>query len=117
YAAQDTNPALHTLPSRYAEGLDHRYVYLPDATILDTTRRELEAEGIRDYALVEYLRDQYPRLRAANADALVATLERRLDEIFEQVVPYRYGYADAPDTWFAGRDALYDLAIRATKGE
>jgi len=117
YAAQDTNPALHTLPFRYAEGLDHRYVYLPDATILDTTRRELEAEGIRDYALVEYLRDQYPRLRAANADALVATLERRLDEIFEQVVPYRYGYADAPDTWFAGRDALYDLAIRATKGE
>ena len=97
------------VPFRYEHGMDHRVVIERDGRLLDTPRRELEADGIRDLALLEWVREEIASLEAASPAQAVA-LSARLDAAVESVVPYRIGYPQDPATWFEARDTLYDIA-------
>ena len=97
------------VPFRYEHGMDHRVVIERDGRLLDTPRRELEADGIRDLALLEWVREGIASLEAA-APAQAVALSARLDAAVESVVPYRIGYPQDPATWFEARDTLYDIA-------
>jgi hypothetical protein len=89
--------------------MDHRVVHERDGRLLDTPRRELEADGIRDLVLLEWVREEIATLEAA-APAQAVALSARLDAAVESVVPYRLGYPEDPATWFEARDTLYDIA-------
>lgn len=104
YAALHANDYTMPVPFRYEHGMDHRMAILPDASILDSTRRELECDGIRDYELIAFVR------RTGNKDLI-----RELDGLIEATVPNRYGYPMDPAVWHAAREHLYDLAVRAAK--
>jgi len=89
------------VPFRYDHGLGFRIAYLPDGTLLDTTRRELEADGIQDCRLINYVKQ-----RIKNRP----DRQKQLEAILESVVPYKYGYATKPEQWYSARKGLYDLA-------
>ena len=98
------------VPFRYDHGLSFRIACLPDGTLLDTTRRELESEGIQDCRLINYVKAKIARMRERDGQASAEALASRLGQILDSVVPYKYGYATRPEEWHAARDALYDLA-------
>jgi hypothetical protein len=115
YAAHSLSPhstETSPVPFRYEHGLSHRLLFLPDGTLLDTWRRELEGDGIRDNMLIEHIRGRIAEMRRqpaarARADALMA----KLDALLERVVPYKYGYANTLEAWQNARGELYDLAV------
>jgi len=96
-------------------GLDHRVAFLPDGRVVDTPRRELEADGIADLKLVEFIRGRAAALRAAGDPTAAADLDRRVDAILADTVPDRFDYAETPGPWEAARNRLYDLAVAAAR--
>jgi len=117
YAAMHANPhSSMPVPFRYEHGMDHRIVYLADGSVLDTTRRELERDGISDCKLIEHVRDRIGGLRKRQQEAAAQQAETELAAIIESVVPYRYGYPVEPAAWHKARSALYDIALRLDRG-
>lgn len=110
YAAMHANDYSMPVPFRYEHGMDHRIAFLPDGTVLDTTRRELECDGIHDCSLIFLIQDEAAALRKAQDTAGAEHLEQALAAVLESVVPYKYGYANQPAVWHQARSALYDLA-------
>ncbi len=115
YAAMHASDYVMPVPFRYEHGMDHRIVFLADGQCLDTTRRELESEGIHDLKLIEYVRDRTAGARARGRAAAADAHDAELAKIIESVVPYKYGYPNRPEPWHKAREALYDLACRAAK--
>jgi hypothetical protein len=113
YAALTGGEANEAVPFRYDHGLMHRLAYKPDGTLLDTTRRELEGDGIQDYKLIEYVRNRIAAWRKANQSAKADATEKKLNAIIDAIVPYKYGYSQQPEDWYRARNALYDLAASA----
>jgi hypothetical protein len=87
----DGGPEGTGVPFRYDHGLAWRILFLPDGTLLDSTRREYEAEAIRDAELL--------RLAGERGAALAAPL-----------IPGKYRYTRDAAAWSAVRQQLYDLA-------
>jgi len=91
------NAALHTsewaypVPLRRDHGSDTRILFLADGTLIDTVRREVEAEGVQDALLIRARRD------AAGTE-----------ELLQKTVPYKWQYASDPADWERARNALYD---------
>lgn len=52
---------------RYDHGLAFRMLFLPDGTLLDTTRREMESEGIVDCLLIKGVQKQIAAMNGAAA--------------------------------------------------
>ena len=115
YAAMHSSDYSMPVPFRYEHGMDHRIVFLADGRCLDTTRRELESEGIHDLKLIEFIRARTAAARAAGKAADVEQIESALAKTIESVVPYKYGYPNTPEPWNKARATLYDLALRAAK--
>ena len=115
YAAMHASDYSMPVPFRYEHGMNHRILYLPDGTVLDTMRRVLEGEGIQDLKLLEYVRQRIAALRASGDAAAADALSKRRQAIMESVVPYRYGYASTPSAWLEARGKLYDLALEARR--
>jgi hypothetical protein len=112
YAAMHASPASSMpVPFRYEHGMDHRIVFRPDGALLETTRRELEGDGIRDCRLIGVIREHIDRARKSGRTTAAADFENRLRDTLAAVVPYKYGYAREPAAWHAARNALYTLAI------
>jgi hypothetical protein len=109
YAAMHANTYSMPVPFRYEHGMDHRMVFLPDGQVLDTTRRELEGDGIRDMNLIRLIREDL--VRADNRQA--SEMTDRLDTVLNSVVPYKFGYSQDPNAWFSARRELYSLAAEA----
>ena len=114
YAAMGASSYCMPVPFRYEHGMDHRIVFLADGTVLDTTRRELEADGIGDCKLIERIRDGVAQLRKQGREADAQRIETTLATTIDGVVPYRYGYAIAPEAWHRARGVLYDLAVQVS---
>lgn len=110
YATMGANPTSAPVPFRYDHGMDHQIVFLADGTVLDTLRREVASEGIRDCSLILMVRDKADALRRRGDAAGADKLEQALADVLESVVPYKYGYATNPESWNKARNALYDLA-------
>lgn len=108
YAAMGANRYSMPVPFRYEHGLDHRIVFESDGRVLDTTRRELESDGIADLKLMEYIRRRCAELPEAQA----RPIEQALETLLAQTVPYKYSYSQSPADWEAAREALYDLALQ-----
>ncbi len=104
YTALLANDYSMPVPFRYEHGLDHRVALLPDATLLDSNRREIENDGIRDYTLINFIR------RKGNQET-----QQQLENLIESMVPNRYGYTNDPTAWTSARNRLYDLATQAAK--
>lgn len=91
-----SNAALHTtetyfpVPFRREQGCDTRILFLPDGTLLDTVRREVEAEGIQD-ALLLHARRNAPGT----------------EEILQRIVPSKWQYERDPLEWERARNAVY----------
>lgn len=112
YAAMHANPGSSMpVPFRYEHGMDHRLVFRADGSLLETTRRELEGDGIRDCKLIGVIRAHIDRARKSGRTTAAADVENRLRDTLASVVPYKYGYAREPAAWHAARNALYTLAI------
>lgn len=93
------------MPFRFDHGLAFRMVFLPDGTLLDTTRREMESEGIIDCLLIKAAQKKIAGMRGDAA----AEYGRRLEAILHAVVPYKRDYANAPAPWEKARAELYLL--------
>lgn len=115
YAAMHSSDYSMPVPFRYEHGMDHRIVFLADGRCLDTTRRELESEGIHDMKLIEFIRDRSARARAAGKAPDADRIDTALAAAIESVVPYKYGYPQQPEPWHKARATLYDLALQAAK--
>src|SRR5205085_1962373 len=89
-------------PFRYDHGMQHRIVFLPDGNILDTPRRELEREGLRDLEVIEVIEDRIDARRGDDSSA-ARRLRQALDAILESIVPYKYGYSQTPEAWEKAR--------------
>ena len=100
-----------SVPFLLDHGMDHRVVFMPDGTLVDTPRRELESDGIHDLKLVEWIRGRAAALRGGGDAAAAAAIEKRVDEILAEAVPGRYDYPEAAGPWEAARSTLYDLAV------
>ncbi len=111
YAALHCNIHIQPVPFRYDHGLDHRIAFLPDGTILDTTRRQLEAEGIQDMKLLEQLEKKIHDLKEKGEKEKASQLNSQLQQILEAVVPYKYGYSQKMDSWNEARSRLYQLIL------
>jgi hypothetical protein len=114
YAAMHSGDYSMPVPFRYEHGMDHRILFLEDGRVLDTTRRELEGEGIRDLKLIEGIRARAKQARDAGKKAEGEALEASLERVLDSVVPYKYGYPTGPGPWHAARGKLYDLASGGT---
>lgn len=114
YAGMHASDFSMPVPFRYDAGQDHRLLFLADGTLLDTPRRALEGEGISDLKLIEYVRDGAERLAKADPAAGKAVSDD-LDKLLAETIPHKFGYSTDPDHWLKGRNALYDLAVRAAK--
>ena len=110
-----TASGLAKVPFRYDHGMDFRMLLLPDGSIIDSVRRELESDGIRDCLLLYRVKDRIRELRKAGNEKRADALAARLDALLHSVVPYRYGYADKPQQWDAARARLYRLAMDASE--
>jgi hypothetical protein len=108
------SPESSPVPFRYEHGLNHRVMYLPDGTMLDTYRRELESEGIRDNMLIEHIRKLTAQLLQAGRTQAAETIRAEVDAVLDDVVPFRKRYSYRPQEWFAARNKLYNLAVRAS---
>jgi hypothetical protein len=108
HASRDTMP----VPFRYENGQSHRVAFLPDGRLLDTPRRELEAEGINDIKLIELVR-QASKALAGRAPKEGRAILAELDRVLRDLLPDRYTYSVEPNDWEAARSTLYDLALRA----
>jgi hypothetical protein len=109
YAALHTSDFSMPVPFRYEHGMDHRMVFLADGTLYETTRRELEGDGIRDLKLIELVRERAAAIRKQGDTGRAEQLDKALADVIEAVVPYRYGYASTPEAWHHARATLYDL--------
>jgi len=107
YAAMHMSEFYIPVPFRYDHGLEYRFMFQHDGSIIDTNRRELEQEGISDLKLIEFVRDH------AKDDETKAAL----DKIIDAIVPYKYGYPYAPAAWHEARSAVYDLAVKVASGK
>lgn len=114
YAALHCNVYTQPVPFRYDHGLDHRIAFLPDGTILDTTRRQLEAEGIQDMKLVEFLEKKISDLEEKANKEKANQLKNSLLQILETVVPYKYGYSKEMESWNKARSRLYELILESS---
>lgn len=112
YAAMHVSEYYMPVPFRYDHGLEYRFMFLPDGSTLDTTRRELEQEGISDMKLIEFVRDRAQAMRAAGKGPEADRAEAELEAIIGTIVPYKYGYSQVPADWHAARAKVYDLAVR-----
>ena len=101
----DGGPEGTGLAFRYDHGLAFRMLFLPDGTLLDTTRREMESEGILDCLLIKSAQRKIKGLTRQKADEY----GRRLDGILHSVVPYGRGYAETTAPWEKARADLYRL--------
>lgn len=113
--AKESGPEGSAIPFRYDHGLAFRMNYLPDGSLVDTPRRELEAEGIMDYTVIEWIRDRIAGLKASGKSAEAERLTGQLDAAIESVAPAIRGFPTAPEPWLAARDRLYDLALESLK--
>lgn len=111
FAALFGTEANESIPFRFDHGTFHRLVMIPDGSVLDTTRREMESEGIYDYKTIEYIRSRIAEKRKANQKAAADEIEGKLDKVIETMVPFRYGYSHEPKDWYRGRNDLYDIAV------
>lgn len=98
------------VPFRYDHGMSFRIVFLPDGSLLDSTRRELESEGIKDCLLIYSIKDAIAQLEKDGTKEKAAAFEEKLKGILESVVPYKYGYAQTPAEWEKARASLYSLS-------
>lgn len=110
FAAMYNNTTSTPVPFRYDHGMNHQIVILPDGAVLDTLRREVTGEGIRDCSLIFLIREKVETLRQRGDAVGADTLEQSLTDVLESVVPYKYGYATKPEVWHQARSTLYDLA-------
>lgn len=113
YAAMGASNFTMPVPFRYEHGMDHRILFFPDGSVLDTTRRELEGDGIRDMELIFAIRRQ---LETLPDKARAAAIGSRLDALLARMVPYKYGYPEDPQTWFDARRDLYAMAQEVGAG-
>ncbi len=102
------------LAFRYEHGMDHRMAHEKSGRLLDTTRRELEGDGIRDVKLITWVRHRLEALKPAQPDR-AKQLEQRLEAAIESVAPYRYGYPQDAARWFQARNTVYDIAVEVAK--
>ncbi len=102
------------LAFRYEHGMDHRMAHEKNGRLLDTTRRELEGDGIRDVKLITWVRHRLEALKPTQPDR-AKQLEQRLEAAIESVVPYRYGFPQDAQLWFQARNTVYDLAAEVAK--
>lgn len=107
YAAMHSSNYSMPVPFRYEHGLDHRILFLPDGSVLDTTRRELEGDGIRDMEMIFAIRRQLDKMPDPTKARAIQT---RLDALLAKMVPYKYGYPEDPQVWLEARHELYALA-------
>ena len=115
YAALHANKGSSMpLAFRYEHGMDHRMAHEKNGRLLDTTRRELEGDGIRDVKLITWVRHRIEALKPAHPDR-AKQLEQRLDAAIESVAPYRYGYPQDAELWHRARNTVYDLAVEVAK--
>jgi hypothetical protein len=112
YAALHATSTSMPVPFRYENGEDHRLAFLPDGTLLDTPRREIEAEGIADVKLIEFIEAAAGRLSVSKPERAAAIL-KELSAIENRVVPYKYDYATDATRWLAARESVYALALSA----
>jgi|GEM_PF-2951742 len=113
--AKESGPEGSSIPYRYDHGMGFRMNFLPDGRLIDTPRRELEAEGIRDYMLIECIRDAIARLRSAGQADTAARLETALDETISSVVVGIRGYPTTAAPWLKARERLYEIATEASE--
>ncbi len=106
YAAMHASDFVMPVPFRYEHGMDHRILFLPDGSVLDTTRRELEGDGIRDMELLFAIQRQ---IGTMTDSAKAEDARSRLKTLLEKMVPYKYGYPEDPQTWLDARSALYSM--------
>lgn len=96
YAAlspQPTGPESTGVPFRYDHGLSWRIAFLPDGALIDSVRREYEAEAIHDAELIRQVREL-------------------AEPLLRQLLPGKYTYSRDPAEWDQVRRQLYDLAVR-----
>ena len=103
------------IPYRYDHGMGFRMNFLLDGRLLDTPRRELEAEGIRDYMLIEFIRDGIARLKDAGKADEATRHEAALDETISSVVTGIRGYPTTAAPWLKARERLYELATEVSQ--
>ena len=96
------------LAFRYNHGMDHRMAHGENGRLLDTARRELEGDGIRDVKLIIWVRHRLEALKRTQPDR-AQQLEQRLEAAIESVAPLLLRLP-------AGRGAMapkavYDMAV------
>jgi hypothetical protein len=111
YAALHCFDFAAPVPFRYEAGQDHRMVFFPDGSLVDTPRRELEAEGIHDLKVIEFVRTGADKL-AKQYPSRAREIHNELNKTIWRVAPYKFGYSIDPQAWRNARDAVYNLAVR-----
>jgi hypothetical protein len=102
-----SGPEATGIPFRYDHGLAFRMLFLPDGTLIDSPRREMESEGVIDCLLIKAAQKRIRELSGAKAEEYSS----RLDGILHGVVPYKRGYAETVTQWEKARAALYRLLV------
>ncbi len=98
------NAGLHTsewgypIPFRRAGGWDTLVYFLPDGTLLDSIRREVQSEGIHDALLLKARRDA-----------------PGTEEILAEIVPFKWGFERNPANWDKARKKIYETWKNDTK--
>ena len=113
--AKESGPEGCPIPFRYDHGMAFRIHYLPDGTLLDTQRRELEADGIKDYTLIAYIHDRIVLLKSSGKEAEAKSFSDELDAVINGIVPGIRGYPTDPQAWLSARNRLYDLAVKTSQ--
>ena len=98
-------PEATGIPFRYDHGLSSRMLFLPDGTLIDSVRREMESEGIIDCLLIKAAQKKIKGLTGPKAEEY----GQRLDAILHSAVPYKRGYAESSAQWEKARLDLYQL--------
>jgi hypothetical protein len=112
YAALHASESSMPVPFRYENGQAHRVVFLPDGTLLDSPRRELEGEGLSDLKLIEFIRSAIDR--GPHSSQGRQALREELEAVLSRVAPDKDHLSLEPRAWESARNELYDLALRAT---